>query len=66
MPKTIYYGRTPIGQLLWDLAFTELDRSYIARKHSIPVAMIDRMRESPEVVKLRKKVKADRRKARHG
>jgi uncharacterized protein YjiS (DUF1127 family) len=72
MPKEYLFTRTPIGQLLYDLAFTDLDRSYVARKHGLPVADVDRLRANPHLMKLRRKVKADRaqkrrrRKARHG
>jgi hypothetical protein len=34
----VLYGRTKSGQLLYDLAFTDLDEAYLARKHHKPVA----------------------------
>lgn len=41
MSKTeIAYGRTPLGQLVYDLGFTKLGDSYLARKHRMPVAKI--------------------------
>lgn len=45
---------TPIGQLLYDLAFTDLGVPYLARKHRLPRASIRKMRGSKEIVKLRK------------
>lgn len=54
MAGQIVYGRTPQGQLLYDLAFTNLAAKYLARKHRIPVASIRRMRGAPELRKLRK------------
>ena len=50
----IVYGRTPEGQLLYDLAFTNLSGKYLARKHGIPVNRIRRMRDGTEIKKLRK------------
>lgn len=58
--KTIAFERTPIGQLLYDLAFTDNKPRTIARKHKIPVASVDRMRATDDMRDLRKKVKADR------
>ncbi len=59
--KTIAFEKTPIGQLLYDLAFTDNKPRTIARKHKITVASVNRMRETDELRNLRKKVKADRR-----
>lgn len=59
MTDEVAYGKTKLGQLLYDLAFTNLDRSYLARKHAIPVSAIDRMRASKEIKKLRKQVEHD-------
>ena len=38
------YGRTPMGQLVYDLGFTKLDDAYLARKHGMPVEQIRRYR----------------------
>jgi len=38
------YGRTPNGQLFYDLAFTDLSESWLARKHKMPRAEINRLR----------------------
>ena len=38
------YGRTPQGQLFYDLAFTDLSESWLARKHKMPRAEINRLR----------------------
>ena len=54
MAGEILYGRTPMGQLLYDLAFTNLPAKYLARKHRTPVARIRFLRASSEVRKLRK------------
>lgn len=34
----VYYGKTPFGQLLYDLCFTKLSDKYLARKHGVPIA----------------------------
>lgn len=39
-----YYGRTKLGQLLYDLGFTNLGVQYLARKHKIPVSEIRSLR----------------------
>ena len=45
MTATIAYGKTTLGQLLYDLAFTRLPARYLARKHRMPIADIRRQRE---------------------
>lgn len=40
----IVFERTPTGQLLYDLCFTDLTPSYLARKHGIPAAEIRDLR----------------------
>ena len=50
----IVYGRTPQGQLLYDLAFTRLGSRYLARKHHLPIASIRRMRDGKELKQLRR------------
>lgn len=41
MSKTeIAYGRTPLGQLVYDLGFTKLGDRYLARKHRMKVQTI--------------------------
>lgn len=59
--EQVSFGKTPTGQLLYDLAFTNLADAYIARKHHLPVREVRRMRRTPDMKKLRTKVKADRR-----
>jgi hypothetical protein len=39
------YSKTARGQLLYDLAFTSLSPSYLARKHHLPVAKIRELRK---------------------
>jgi hypothetical protein len=56
----IYYGRTPEGQLIYDLAFLNLTDRWLARKHKLPVAVIRRMRESRSMKKLRDSVEKDK------
>lgn len=51
---TVLYGKTPMGQLLYDLAFTNLDVKYLARKHKKPVKEIRRLRTAKEIKSLRK------------
>lgn len=53
MTKVITYGRTPIGQVVYDLGFTTLSDSYLARKHGRPIAIIRRDRAA-----VRKYIKA--------
>jgi len=36
----ILYGRTPLGQLVYDLGFTKLGDKYLARKHGLPIQKI--------------------------
>jgi hypothetical protein len=60
------YERTPQGQLLYDLAFTDLSAKYLARKHKIPIAKIRSMRANKEIVMLRRQVRRDRRGRSHG
>jgi hypothetical protein len=52
--NNIVYGRTPEGQLVYDLAFTNLPPKYLARKHRIPMARIRYLRSTPEIKKLRR------------
>lgn len=42
----ITYGKTPLGQLLFDLLFANLSDSYLARKHSMPIAEIRKCRDA--------------------
>jgi hypothetical protein len=34
------YGRTSLGQLIYDLGFTKLSDQYLARKHGMPIEKI--------------------------
>lgn len=36
----IAYGRTPLGQLVYDLGFTKLSDRYLARKHGMKVQTV--------------------------
>jgi hypothetical protein len=36
----VFYGRTPLGQLVYDLGFTKLSDRYLARKHGLPIAKV--------------------------
>lgn len=56
----VLYGKTPEGQLIYDLAFTDLSDRYLARKHRVPIAGIRRFRALKEIVRLRSQVKKDR------
>jgi hypothetical protein len=38
------YGKTPLGQLVYDLLFTNLSEKYLARKHRMPIAEVRRLR----------------------
>lgn len=41
----VAYGKTPLGQLIFDLGFTRLQERYLARKHAAPIADIRRLRK---------------------
>ncbi len=56
----VLYGKTPAGQLLYDLAFTDLQPRYLARKHRLPIKQIRRLRSLTAIVDLRQIVAADR------
>jgi hypothetical protein len=51
----VTYGRTPKGQLLYDLGFTDLTPEYLARKHGIPASEIPGLREKVRKVLFPKK-----------
>jgi hypothetical protein len=51
----IAYKRNKRGQFLYDLAFTDLDENYLARKHHMPVARIRDYRAAREIKALRQK-----------
>lgn len=53
----ITYGRTAIGQLLYDLAFTNATTRWLARKHKMPVAKIREMRAKKSIKSLRRQNK---------
>lgn len=55
--KEVAYGKTPLGQLLYDLAFTDLADSYLARKHHIPIQSIRNMRAGQGVRDLRRQTR---------
>lgn len=38
------YAKTPLGQMLYDLGFTDLSDRYLARKHQKPIAEIRKLR----------------------
>ena len=42
--KEIFFGGTPLGQLLYDLAFARLSDRWIARKHKMPIAEVRKCR----------------------
>jgi hypothetical protein len=44
--KEVTYGRTPLGQLLYDLAFSKLSERYLARKYRLPIAEIRKLRNA--------------------
>lgn len=46
MSREIAYGRTPLGQLIYDLGFTRLSESYLARKHRMPISDVRRYRRA--------------------
>lgn len=48
------FGKTKIGQMLYDLAFVDLTDRWIARKHGYSIAEVRELRNLPQVVKLRK------------
>ena len=50
---TTRYGRTKTGQIIYDLAFTNLDEHYLAKKHHRPVAQIRALRTTRTIKALR-------------
>ena len=42
----ILFGRTPLGQLLYDLAFARLSDKWIARKHKMPIDEVRKCRSA--------------------
>lgn len=42
---SLLYGKTPTGQLLYDLCFVKRTDKYLARKHEVTVAEIRHLRE---------------------
>jgi hypothetical protein len=44
----IAYGKTALGRLVYDLGFTSLSDSYLARKHKMPIAEIRKCRAAYE------------------
>ncbi len=49
MAKTeITYGRTPLGQLIYDLLFVKLSDKYLAAKHKMPIAEVRKARAAAE------------------
>ena len=60
MKTEVVHGRTPQGQLLYDLAFVNLTDKYLARKHRFPVRTIREFREIPAMRQLRATIAKDR------
>jgi hypothetical protein len=58
----VAYGKTPIGQLLYDLCFVKLTDTWVARKHRIGVAEVRSLRQKPDIKRLSQQVKRDKRK----
>lgn len=48
------YSKTPLGQLLYDIAFTDLAPSYLARKHKKSSASIRKLRAEKSIKALRR------------
>jgi hypothetical protein len=44
--EQILYGRTPLGQLVYDLGFAKLKDATIARKHGMTLEQVRTARES--------------------
>lgn len=57
--EPIAYGKTAVGQLLYDLAFKDLTDGWIARKHEITIAEVRNLRKSPIMEKLRRQVRRE-------
>lgn len=51
----VLYGRSPLGQLLYDLAFTDLTPKYLARKHGISMAEVRDLRSKTRLAMLPKR-----------
>jgi hypothetical protein len=59
MGEEVTYGKTAVGQLLYDLAFVKRTDKWLARKHQISIAEIRNLRKSPILDKLRRQVIRD-------
>lgn len=46
MKGEVLFGRTPLGQLIYDIGFAKLSDRYLARKHHLPIAKIRSYREA--------------------
>jgi hypothetical protein len=52
----VLYGRTTVGQVVYDLGCTDLSEKYLARKHKMPITRIRELR-----VKIREAMRPKRR-----
>jgi hypothetical protein len=66
MASELGYAKTPIGQLLYDLAFTEITDKWIARKHRISLSEVRTLRGSRGIKRLARQVRKDRQARRSG
>lgn len=55
---TIVYGRTPLGQKLYDFGFAKLTDKWLARKHGMPIGEVRELKAA-----VRKNLKPKRKKA---
>lgn len=46
MTSDLLYGRTPTGQLIYDLGFAKLSDKWLARKHKMPISEIRKLRKA--------------------
>lgn len=59
----IAYGKTAVGQLLYDLSFRDLTDKWIARKNQITIGEVRNLRKSPILKKMRGQVNRELRKS---
>ncbi len=55
MKNDAAYGRTPLGQLIHDMAFARLTPRWIARKHKMPIADVRKYLALPAIKTLIRK-----------
>lgn len=58
--KTMLFSKTKMGQLVYDLCFTDMTDRAVANRHRIPIVKVRELRLKPAMQRLRGKVLAER------